>query len=856
MKEEGFLQIIISHTNTDFDALASMIAAKKLYPDAKVVISTKQNIQVKQFLTIYRDILDFTPDNQVDWSEVTEIILVDVASLSRIGSGSGQLNKDNLSIKVYDHHPPSAKNVKTDDARIEPVGAAVTLLIEEIIKQDLPISSFEATLFGLGIYTDTGSFTYSTTTFRDFEAARFLMEQGMNLEMIQRFSDHILLPEQQELLSALFLEAKTYHKDGLEIIVSSYETDKFQAGLNVITEKLLDITASDAALTIVKMKQHVYLVGRARAKRITLLPLVKKFGGGGHDQAGSATIKKGDLTSLSQQVTEQLDLILKPATTARDMMSSPVKMLQPETTIEEAGRLMYRYGHSGYPVVQDDKLQGIITRRDLDKANHHGLGHAPVKAYMTTNLITARPETTIEEIQQLIIEHNIGRLPVVENGKAIGIITRTNLIELLHHPESTEEAPSMKDNLEQEMKSQLPEEIYSLLKDVSKTANETAFPVYLIGGMVRDIFLNQPNDDIDIVVEGDGITFAKQLQANFGGEVVVHENFGTATWEHPSNHQIDVTSARLEYYDRPASLPDVETSTLREDLYRRDFTINAMAIRLNSEAFGQVVDPFRGQMHLQEKKVSVLHNLSFIEDPTRILRAVRFETRFSFAMDEQTETLAIHSIERMKNLSANRIIDEMKRIFTEVNPMQAIKRLFELHFWQQFGVSSESLEESYAHTEQVGKTYALQQNKKPSWFTYFIIPFFTEGNIQEAKQFALTKEDIKFLQEVEVLTNNREWQTMERVGDFQRFLKNHSDEAILFIIATGNFPNKDVILSYLKKRQQLSPLLTGKDLIDKGMKPGASFSKILLELEIAILNGEVNTKEEAFVWLQKQLLTD
>lgn len=855
------LQMIVSHVNTDFDALASILAAKKLYPNAQMVISDKHNIPVRQFLSIYRDTLDLVQDNNVDWTSITELIIVDVASLSRIGNYADQLQKENLKITVYDHHPPKQGDVERDAGVVDQVGATVTLLIEEIRKRSLQISPFEATLFGLGIYSDTGSFTYSHTTARDLHAASYLMEQGMNLEIVQRFSDVMLLPEQQALLNHLFQQSSTYDIDGLQIVVTSCQHHQFQKGLAILTQKLLDITDADAVLTVVGMKKRVYIVGRASSDRITLLPLLKKWGGGGHEQAGSANIKNADRESILNDVVASLGLMLKPAITARDMMTRPVKTIKPETTIEETGHLMYRYGHSGFPVAEGDRLLGIITRRDLEKANHHGLGHAPVKAYMSTDIVSIEPGTTEEEIQKMIIQHNVGRLPVVKEGKLIGIVTRTNIIEMLHDPKVKEETEPfsgahLKDNLKKEMKEQLPEALYSLLIDMSQTAHESNMSVYLVGGIVRDIILGEENDDVDIVIEGDGIAFSKKLQQDYGGEVKIHESFGTATWIHPTGIEIDVTSSRLEYYDRPAALPNVELSTLKEDLYRRDFTINAMAINLKNEAFGQIVDPFRGQHDLKEKRIKILHNLSFVEDPTRIFRGVRFETRFGFLMDEHTTNLARHSIESVKDLSVNRIVGEMARLFMEDYPERTIHRLFELQFWQQFGVSTDKAELSCHHAKQLQLLYQRNELphlsiRKPDWFHYFIIPFYHERGVERAKKFVLTKKDTKCLQEIMSL-KAIQWEEIEKIGECHRLIKHHSDEAVLFTIAPLKLVNASIVIEYLKRRNRLPTLLTGKDLIEQGLKPGASFSNILLELEVAVLNGEVETKDEAVAWLQNQ----
>jgi len=847
------LQIIMSHVNTDFDALASLIAAKKLYPDARVVIPNEQTAPVRQFLTIYRDTFDLTEDHQIDWEEVTDLILVDTASLSRLGNYTKKLDPDKLSITVYDHHPPGSNDADANERFVEPVGATVTLLIEKMIEQKIPVSSFEATLFGLGIYTDTGSFTFPNTTDRDFQAASFLMKNNMNLEIIQRFADYKLTPDQQNLLNQLYRGAKTYYKDGLKFIVSAYQIDVYLRELATITDKLLDISGADTVVTIVKMEKSVHIVGRGNSGRVDLTPLLRKFDGGGHPQAGSATVKRSELDDVVEQVNSHLDLILKPAITAEDIMTSPVKMIPPDTKIEEAGRLMYRYGHSGYPVVEDDHLIGIITRRDLDKANHHGLGHAPIKAYMSRNPVTIKPETTIEEMQKLIIDNNIGRLPVMEDGQPVGIVTRTNIIEVLHSQKLSDglRQPEVK-NLKNEMKRQLPARTYAMLDDISRTAERADVPVYLIGGIVRDLFLERPNEDIDIVVEGNGIDFANHLQADYGGRVKIHENFGTATWDHPSKLSIDVTSARVEYYDRPASLPDVELSTLNEDLYRRDFTINSMALCLNPEIFGDLVDPFKGQADLRSKTIKVLHNLSFIEDPTRILRAVRFETRFNFLMDKQTESLALNSMARMKDLSAHRIVEEMKRMFKDEKPPETIRRLFELQFWQQFGADDDIRQNSFVHASQLDMMYETHphfRTNKISWFDYFIIPFYHSGKTQLAGTFALTRHNNKFLQDVGDLAEIDGWEKIKGVGNFHRFLKDFTDDAILFFIAKENFKNEDNIISYLEKRHDIPSLLTGEDLIQQGFKPGRHFKEILIALDIVVLDGEIKTKEAALEWL-------
>lgn len=860
------MQIITSHVNTDFDALASMIAAKKLYPDAQLIISDKLESRVQRFLNMYRDVFDFVPSARVDWEQVTEMIIVDVASLSRIGKLPDDFDVSKRKIIVYDHHQKGENDVQYDEGIVELTGAAVTLLIEEIRKQNIAISSFEASLFGLGLYTDTGNFTYANTTVRDMKAVTYLLEQGMSLEMVGSFAEETLTSDQQDLLDQLLTHTEIHEVDGLEIAVSTHELDSFVNGLALITTKVLGVKGTDAVITVVKMKNTVCVVGRANSERITLQPILKKLGGGGHQHAGSATIKKGDKEAILEDINRSMETMLRPAITAKELMTSPVKTLTPDTTIEEAGRRMYRYGHSGYPVVENGKLVGLITRRDLDKANHHGLGHAPVKAYMTTKLYTIGPDASLEEIQELVIEHNIGRLPVIENEEIVGIVTRSNIIQVLYsdmteNKKATSTLPS--NELIEKMKKQLPEEALQLLKEIGETASRIHMPVYLIGGIVRDILLDKPNYDIDIVAEGNGIELANRMMETHGGDVVEHENFGTATWNTPSGLSIDMVSSRLEYYEQPAALPEVETSVLGDDLQRRDFTINAMAIRLNAEAFGELIDPFGGQNDLREKRIKILHNMSFVEDPTRIFRAVRFEQRFEFSMDEQTEKLALESIDKVIHLSPQRINEEMIRLFTEGKPQEVIRRLFELNVWQQFGVNENQLEASVAtaenlehiYNEQVRKISNLQIAEKPSWFNYFLLPFYCNDSLYAAEKFTLRKNRKNLLEEVMELQRHGQWKESTQTGDYHLFLHHFSDEAILFILVADQVPYLESVIAYLYNRNTLQNYLNGADLVKAGLKPGPTFSTILLQLEVSQLNGEVSSKEDADQWLEEYLCT-
>ena len=221
-----------------------------------------------------------------------------------------------------------------------------------------------------------------------------------------------------------------------------------------------------------------------------------------------------------------------------------------------------------------------------------------------------------------------------------------------------------------------------IMQKAGETGQRLGCRVYAAGGIVRDILLGAKNLDLDLVVEGDGIALARGLAGLYGARVRIHERFGTAQILF-DRFKVDVATARVEFYAHPGALPRVENSTLRQDLYRRDFTINALAIALNGEQSGELIDYFGGRADLSAGLVRVLHNLSFIEDPTRILRAVRFEQRYGFQIEAHTKKLLAGAVRRrvFARVSNERIWEELKHILAEPKAGEMLARLHELRVW-------------------------------------------------------------------------------------------------------------------------------------------------------------------------------
>ena len=329
---------------------------------------------------------------------------------------------------------------------------------------------------------------------------------------------------------------------------------------------------------------------------------------------------------------------------------------------------------------------GLLEYRTASNALTHGLGHMAVGEYMHRDCAVLPPESDLYTAMEIIVGQRQRLAPVVENDRVIGVVTRTDLINtLIEEPARIPETLLPEKNRERSIRNmlheRLPGEVFSLLRRAGEMAEEMGYSLYAVGGFVRDILLRSPNLDLDMVVEGDAIAFAEALARELGGRIRSHHKFKTAVVIHGHNQRIDVATARLEYYEYPAALPTVELSSIKMDLYRRDFTINALAAQLNPGRFGKLADFFGAQRDIKDRVIRVLHSLSFVEDPTRILRAIRFEQRYDFKLGGQTKRLIENAMQLglIHKLSGSRLFNEIKQITAENNPPACLRRMERFH---------------------------------------------------------------------------------------------------------------------------------------------------------------------------------
>jgi len=878
---EQQLTVITTHINADFDAMASLLAAQKLYPGAVVVFPGSQEKNLRNFFInsmVY--LFNMTDIKDIDFSRVKKLVLVDTRQAKRIGKMAALLNQPDIEIHIYDHHPPAPNDIEGHYVVHELTGANVTLLVEKIRKKRIPISADEATILGLGVYEDTGSFTFPSTTERDLKTAAWLLSKGANLNIITDLITREITPEQVTVLNDLIQRTIRHHIHGIDIAVTSVTTPHYMPDFAFLVHKMMRMENIDAIFAIARMDNKIHIVARSRVPEVNAGLVLTDFGGGGHANAAAASVKNKTLAQTEHELVDALYTTVRHRRRASDVMSAPPICIDSHLTCGQAAELVNRYSINALLVTQTDRNQknllGYITRQVIEKALYHHLSMVSVSDYMTTDIAQVTPDAELDEIQEKIIENKQRILPVVGPSGIMGVITRTDLLNLLVRSQNQKN-----DRLNGQrthtvhvrtrvilkfMRERLSTRLIELLQSIGSSAEALGYNAYVIGGFVRDLFLYHPNEDIDVVIEGDGIAFARQFSKETQTRIHTHEKFGTAVVIFPDGFKIDIASARMEYYEFPAALPTVEMSSLKLDLFRRDFTINTLCIQLNPNKFGTLIDFFTAQKDLKEKTVRVLHNLSFVEDPTRAFRAIRFEQRFGFTIGKLTVNL-IHNAVRMdffKRLSGKRVFSELRQILKEENPTPAIVRLNDFDLLKVIHPSIEltdSLVNLFTSTKKVIAWYDLlfMEESYMKWAVYFMglvhsCDMATTMDI--CRQFELTPR-LKTIFGKERFAAKKSLLALERNtriynSAIYRELAPFRIEIVLYMMAAARTESvRKAISHFCVHLRFVEPLLKGKDLRALGLPPGPSYRKILDAIQDQKLNGHLETREDELVFARR-----
>jgi len=872
------MEVITTHVNADFDGLASMIAASRLYPEAALVFAGSQEKNLRDFIaqsTRYQ--YSFQRLKNIPTDQVSRLILVDTRQASRIGELAKCLTNPDLEVHLYDHHPDAGDDLHGPVEHVHPVGSTTTIFVRLFRERGLTISQEEATVMAMAIYEDTGSFTFDTTTPEDLEAAAWLLAQGANLNAVSQFITQELTSREVTLLHALMKSATTYTIHGLDMVVARIELPEYVDEFSVIVRRFMVMENLDTLFALTSMGERIQLIARSRIPEVNAGAIARDFGGGGHASAASATIREMTLIEAEEKLIRLLHKHVRPQRLAGELMSAPAITGPPTLSINEAGEMLNRYNITVL-LIANERLEpiGLISRLVVGKSIHLGLGSAPVSEFMTTDFATLPPGATMADIQELIIQNRQRFIPVVENGVTQGVITRTDLLNLLVNDpaniprrllSSADEPSTVRNrNLSSLMVEVLSRELIQLLQGMGEIAQESGCRAYAVGGFVRDLLLHVKNLDIDVVVEGDGLAYARTLAERFGGHMSPHEKFGTAVVKLPDGLKIDIATARLEYYEYPAAMPTVELSSLKLDLYRRDFTINAMAIHLNPGTFGTLVDFFNCQNDLKDRQIKILHNLSFVEDPTRIFRAIRLEQRMGFKISKHTEKLIKTAVkmELFGRFFGLRFFNELKIILSEENPIPAINRMAELGLFRFLHPALRLEPRLGAILEETRQALAwhrllyLEQPCRP-WLTYLLALLGSLGG-KEAEDFCLRfevpqrhrqfilKEKAAVARVVMIMKRAMP----ERASALYHLLSGLSPEGLLHLMGLLKKKSaKKAVSLHVTDWSYLKPETSGESLKKMGYQPGPLYGKILRHLLDARLDGLVHDRASEAAFIRK-----
>ncbi len=528
------------------------------------------------------------------------------------------------------------------------------------------------------------------------------------------------------------------------------------------------------------------------------------------------------------------------------------------TSVAEAMDRMRRWNANCLPVLEGDRVVGMVSRWDLSRAIDHRLGRESLGIIMTVPLFSVGPGTSWQRMYRLMAENRIEHLAVMRSQVLLGMVSQSDLLRCGPFPDSSISTvlsfPEDEVNLREAMEKRYSPKIIRTLRRAGQLGRRRGEEVFLVGGSVRDLLLDIDDMDMDLAVVGDGMAFANEYVTRHGGRVVCYHRFATALMVLPGAMKLDVVSARWEQYRHPGALPAVEPGALVHDLYRRDFTINSMAIQLSGRRFGRLVDPFGGRRDLARGTIEVMHNLSFVDDPTRMIRAVRFEGRYGFRMSSRTRHLLRQAAaaNMLDRISGQRLRDELLILLREPKPLPAIRRLGRLGILESLQSGLRLTPELIERLKRIGRYLSQWDKRWPGdelsvWLAY-LLGLLSPLSLAEVERLsdrlALQRRAIEALrlahrfggEVIKALSAPRRPSNSVLYEILHRF----PNEVLIALMARGG--SRAVagrILHYRSRLRDVHLDIDGEDIRNMGLLPGVAYRRILDAVLMAVLEGRV-----------------
>lgn len=428
------MKIIVGHSNMDLDCIGSIVLVKYLYPDHTPVMSRLIHPSAKSLYNLYQYHLDFAFPEDLKGESVTRAVIVDTRSESRVKEYFENFDSTGTEIEIFDHHSGDSCDFTRAVINEGNYGSNTTMIGLELIKRRISISPKDATIALTGIYADTGNFTHDNVTEDDFRVASYMLKQMADIKLVNNFLKSLREDYQLSLFHEIMNTLVWQDIKGHQIVFSYYAMEKQAAGLAAVIEEIFNVESPDAIFGVFHFDKpgSTIIIARSQKNSIDLLDILRPFGGGGHSKAASALIKKEEGKEVFRKLLEHLAVHLEHAVTAGDIMSKNVVTISENWTLRDASEFLEQNDLSGAPVLDGQgNIAGILTLRDIMKGRKNNQMNTPVKGHMKTKLVTCCIDHTMREIENLMFINSIGHLPVIENGKLAGIITRSDLLGFL-----------------------------------------------------------------------------------------------------------------------------------------------------------------------------------------------------------------------------------------------------------------------------------------------------------------------------------------------------------------------------------------------------------------------------------------
>ena len=653
------------------------------------------------------------------------------------------------------------------------------------------------------------------------------------------------------------------------------ESERYIDDVATLAHRMMEIMGLSILFVLVAMDHKVQLVIRSRLGTVNAALIARRFGGGGHPSAAAASIKNMSLSQARRRLDEILAETLGAFYRARNLMVYPPLTVGEGQTLKAAREILIKFSINVLLAVnREGRVTGFISEHNVTKALHHGLLDYPVSAFMNTEFLSVEPEAGFGEIKRIIVDLKQRVLPVVENDRPVGVITRTDLLSALAGeveggPAGSVRQDAPRRNVSGLLREHLPPALATLLEKFGLLADQAGVSLYAVGGCVRDLIMRKPLHDVDLTLDGDLGDFLDLISQTWRlKKIARHPRFKTAAIQTVDGFALDLSTTRREYYEHPGALPVVQEGSLRLDLYRRDFTINSLAVALNARNFGEVTDFYRGYQDIKDGYIRVLHNLSFVEDPTRAFRAVRFESRLGFKISKMTASLLEGAVKNnfLTSLDRRRLLREMELILSEDDPGPALKRLGDFgllpYIHPKITLASQH-GPLFARVRQVRDWLALTFPDRLGlvWLVYLmaLTDRLRPAELAElAAALGLDKKSARVLTEERpaadslVLAHKKTvaFSPSQAYGLFNGL----SWPALLFVMAkTENQALAQAGAAFLTTWRHQRPLLTGRDILALGCPPGPRIRETLERLRLARLDGLVGAKAEELALAQEWL---